>query len=165
MPSKRQVVIGKVGKTYGVQGWVKIYSYLENAAEILTYSSLSFEGPQETLKIEEGKVQGNQLVVKFVGIDTPEAARLLTGKLITLSRDQLPALKKNEYYWSDLEGLTVIDQAGTHLGTVSHLISTGANDVLIVKGKVTHAIPYLPGKVVLKVDLDKQEIYVDWQII
>jgi 16S rRNA processing protein RimM len=162
------VKVGKIGSTYGVQGWLKIQSYTEFGASILDYRPWYLTGaPHERIliEVEDGRIHGNGIIAKFAGINTPEDARLLTGKIIEIDRSQLPVLPKNEFYWSDLEGLTVIDQNGGVLGKVSYLMATGSNDVLVIKGDKEHAIPYLPGSVVMSVDLDKREIHVNWELI
>lgn len=162
------VKVGKIGSTYGIQGWLKIQSYTEFGASILDYSPWYLSGgPHERslINIEEGRIHGNGIIAKFAGINTPEDARLLTGKIIEVDRSQLPPLPKNEFYWSDLEGLTVLNKNGDILGKVIYLMATGSNDVLVIKGDKEHAIPYLPGSVILSVDLDKQEIRVDWELI
>ena len=100
-----------------------------------------------------------------MGLNNPEEAGLYTGKLIATVRTKLPKLKHNEYYWSDLEGLQVIDQQGSHLGKVAYLMATGTNDVLVVKGEQEHAIPYLLGNVITSIDLAKQEIHVNWEVL
>ena len=51
---------------------------------------------------------------------------------------------------------------GMELGTVDHLIETGANDVLVVKGERERLIPFIRGQVVLQIDLAAGEIQVDW---
>jgi 16S rRNA processing protein RimM len=117
------------------------------------------------MDIEDGRLHGKDVIIKLAGINTPEEARLLTGKLIAITRSQLPALDQNEYYWSDLIGLTVVNKDGTVYGKVAYLIETGSNDVLVVKGDKEHAIPYLYGSVVLNVDLEKQQILVDWELL
>ncbi len=163
------IIVGKIGAPYGVRGWFKVHSYTEFGASILEYRPwyLSQANDQwSSAQIENGKIHGNGIIAKLVGINSPEEARLLTGKTIAIARSQLPVLKKDEFYWSDLEGLTVVNKEGQTLGTVSYLIETGANDVLIIKnGDKEHAIPYLPGKVVVNVDLEKQQITVDWELI
>lgn len=160
------ITIGKIGSPYGIQGWLKIYTYTEYGANILQYSPwyLTEKDGWQPVQVEEGRVHGKGVVAKLAHFHTPEEARLLTGKTIAVQRTQLPALKKDEYYWSDLQGLTVINK-GQALGKIIYLIATGSNDVLVVKGEKEHAIPYLPDKVIKKVDIAKQEIHVDWEVI
>jgi 16S rRNA processing protein RimM len=160
-------VVGKLGATYGIKGWIKVNSFTEQTFDILDFSPWYLESPTGWAKIEleDSRPHGKTIVAKLAGFDTPEQARLLTGKEIAIKRDQLPALKQGEYYWQDLEGLSVIDQNGKLLGTVNYLMATGANDVLIIKGEKEHAIPYLPGTVITRVDLEKKEIHVNWELI
>lgn len=167
MNQAEYVIVGKIGSTYGVQGWVKIQSYTELTADILTYTPWYLEDKNDwkRIKLEAGKEHGKGIIVKLPGYDNPEKARLLTGKRIAVLRSELPVLEKNEYYWSDLEGLTVINQSGLVLGKVIYLIETGSNDVLIVKGDNEHAIPYLPDDVVKSIDLEKKTMHVDWEPI
>jgi 16S rRNA processing protein RimM len=75
----------------------------------------------------------------------------------------MPETDDDQYYWSDLEGLRVLHRDGTELGTVEYLLETGANDVMVVKGELERLIPFVMGKVVLGVDLDRGEIEVDWE--
>jgi 16S rRNA processing protein RimM len=162
------IKVGKVGSTYGVRGWIKIQSYTEYGEGILEYKPWYLSKDNENwrpIEVEDGRMHSGRLIVKFTGIENPEEAALLTGSVIGVMRSQLPELGKNEYYWSDLVGLTVINKHGDVLGTVSYLIETGSNDVLVVKGQKEHAIPYLLGDVILKVDLEKKEIHVDWEIL
>ncbi len=164
----KYILVGKIGATYGVGGWLKIQTFTEHGLNILDYSPwyLSEAGDKVSeIVIEEGKPHGNGIIAKFTGFNNPEEARLLTGKTISIKRSQLPPLPPEEYYWSDLEGMTVINQHGETLGKVAFLIETGSNDVLVVKGEKEIAIPYLPGSVVKSVDLAKKEIVVDWDPI
>ena len=93
---------------------------------------------------------------------------LITGhrSLITVfcegGGQQLPAAQPGEYYWSDLQGLEVVTLQGESLGTVDHLLETGANDVLVVTGERERLIPFVLGQVVDDVDLERGEIRVDW---
>ena len=87
----------------------------------------------------------------------------LLGPEIAVPRGALPETGKDQYYWSDLEGLRVVHRDGTVLGRVAYLLETGANDVMVVEGEQERLIPFVTEKVVLGVDLDKGEIEVDWE--
>jgi len=163
------IITGKVGAPYGIKGWLKIYSYTEVASHILQYNPwyLGESSSWQAFELEDGRQQGKGIVAKLVGIETPEEARKLTGRTIAILREQLAPLPENEYYWADLEGLMIIDQKGLYLGQISYLIATGSNDVLVIKNEngKEYAIPYLPGSVVKKIDLQQGKIYVDWDLI
>ena len=92
-----------------------------------------------------------------------DAAAALVGSEIWVARSALPMPAPGEYYWSDLEGLEVITVEGVSLGTVSHLLATGANDVLVVRNADRERlIPFLVGRFVTEVDLEAGRITVDW---
>ncbi len=162
------IVVGKIGSTYGVQGWLKIFSFTEVMANILDYDPWYMEDGNswKIIEINAGREHGKALVAHLVGYDTPEQARLLTGKKIAVKRSQLPALPSNEYYWTDLIGLKVIDQRGQELGNILYMLETGSNDVFVIKNQgKEHAIPYLPGTVVTDVDLANRVMHVNWDLI
>jgi 16S rRNA processing protein RimM len=160
------IVVGKIGAPFGIKGWLKITSFTESSTDILKYDPwyLGDNNTWKPIEIDNGKQHGKGVVVKISGFDTPEQARLLNGKLIAIQRAQLPVLNQQEYYWSDLEGLTVIDQNDVVLGKVSYLMETGSNDVIVVKGEREFAIPYLRD-VVTSIDLVTKVIRVNWDPI
>ena len=95
------------------------------------------------------------------------AAEAIDGFFIAAPRDALPQPEENEYYWGDLVGLEVINEAAETLGTVSGLLSTAAHDVLQGqdgegKGAVERLIPFVAA-FVLDVDLAARRIRVSWQ--
>lgn len=162
----KYILVGKIGAVYGINGWLKIQTFTEYGDDLLEYAPWYLCGPDGVMHettIDEGKIHGKGLIAKFAEYDLPETARVLTGKTIHIKRSQLPPLKPDEYYWSDLVGLTVINQKGETLGQISYLIETGSNDVIVIKGITEIAIPYLPGSVVLNIDLAKKEMLVDWE--
>lgn len=163
------IIVGKIGSTYGIQGWLKVFSYTEVMTDLLEYDPWYIEEADNTwsaLQINASKTHGKCLIAQLAGLTSPEQARAFTGKRIAIKHSQLPTLPQNEYYWADLQGLTVINQHGETLGTVLYLIETGANDVFVIKhdGK-EHAIPFLLNTVVQRVDLIKREIHVEWDLI
>jgi 16S rRNA processing protein RimM len=162
------IVVGKIGSPYGVRGWFKVQTFTEFGTSILKYSPLYMRQNNDEWRIitlEDGRPHGKGFILKIAGINTPEDARLLTGNALGITRAQLPQLKENEFYWSDLIGLTVVNKNGEIYGKVTDIMETGSNDVLVVKGKQEVAIPYLTGSVILNIDLEKQEILVDWELI
>lgn len=162
----RRVPIGRVVGLYGVQGWVKVESWTEPRLRIFDYQPwqlvLAPGGEREASGVH-GRAQGKGMVAHLPCVDDREQAAALVGCEIQVARSQLPATAEGEYYWADLEGLVVVTAHGLALGKVSHLFATGANDVLVVRDdKRERLIPYVPGSVVLQVDLAAQQMVVDW---
>ena len=167
------VVLGRVSGIYGVHGWVKIHSCTEPRGNILSYTpwQICLEGQWRPVAVRDGRVQGKGVIAHLEGWNTPETARALLGAEIAIPREQLPAPGKGEYYWRDLIGLQVIAVDNTVpdrvLGTVTSLMETGANDVLVVQGfddaGKEHLIPFIDG-VIVSVDLDAKVLRVDWDI-
>ncbi|WP_207063650.1 ribosome maturation factor RimM [Motiliproteus sp. SC1-56] len=167
---ERLVTLGKVTSVYGVRGWVKIYSHTEPMDNILSYSpwQIKLEGRWQAVEVEQGKRHGKGLVAKLAGSEDREQARRYCGAEIAVERSRLPGLAPGEFYWHQLEKLNVVTESGEKLGRVDHLIPTGSNDVLVVKGNAESVdrrerlIPYLPEQVVKEINLETGTIRVDW---
>lgn len=161
------VSVGKIGSTYGVQGWIKILSFTEPLTNILDYSPWFLQSPNgwQPVQVTSHKEHGKSLIVKLANYDSPESSRLLAGKIIAIPRSKLPILDAGSYYWHDLEGITVINQHGETLGKVIYLLETGSNDVLVVKGEKEHAIPYLLNDVIISIDLANKVMHVNWDLV
>ena len=167
------VIVGKIGAPYGVCGWFKVFSYTEPVDNLLNYDpwyikvfalpgSVGDADSWSIAPVSEAKTHGKGLIAKFKGCENRDDAARLTGREIAIQRNQLPPAGKDEYYWSDLQGLAVVTSDGTSLGVVDHLLETGANDVLVVKGERERLIPYVLGPIVTSVDLESGILQVDW---
>jgi len=160
----KRVVLGRISGLFGVRGWVKVFSSTEPREGIIEYNPWQIRVRDEwrSVKIEAGQRQGKSVVVKLEGVDDRDAAASLMDAEIAVKRSDLPATEAGEFYWADLQGLSVRTETGVELGTVDHLIATGANDVLVVKGDRERLIPFVREQVVKQIDLDRQLLIVDW---
>jgi 16S rRNA processing protein RimM len=76
---------------------------------------------------------GPVLVLGFEGIADRDAAETLRGTALTLDASLLPVPDDpEEFYDHQLVGLTVVDRAGTVLGTVTEVWHPPASPVLAV---------------------------------
>lgn len=159
-----QITLGKIIGVFGVQGWVKVFSYTDPISNILNYSPWQIVqcGQSRTIRVCEGQMHGKSIIARLETCEDREMAIQFLGAEIAIYREQLPPIGKGEYYWADLMGLTVLNREGITLGQVDHLLKTGANDVLVVKGEKEHLIPFLLDQVVLEVDLVGGQLQVDW---
>jgi 16S rRNA processing protein RimM len=163
--SSEPVLLGRISGVFGVDGWVKLFSYTEPREAILGYRHclLQRDGTWSEVRWRTGRRQGKTVVASLDGIDDRDAAESLIGADIGIWRENLPATKDTEYYWADLEGLAVVNKDGSDLGVVAYLMATGANDVLVVQGNQEILIPFVTGRYVTDVDLAAGVIRVDWE--
>ena len=163
------LILARVNGTYGVKGWVKIASFTRPKENIFQYSSLliNVAGEWRTAEIEKKEKRGTRYLIKFIGVETPEAAQQFVGANLGIEKEALPDLPKGEYYWHQLIGLEVVDQNEELLGKVKEIVETGANDVLVVKSALKERpkllIPLIIGHYVTSVDLEHGRLTVDWQ--
>jgi len=163
--SAQPVLLGRVSGVFGVDGWVKLFSYTEPREAILGYRSCLLQQGDtwQALIWKQGKRHGKTVIARIEGIDDRDSAEILVGADIGIWRADLPEAGDDNYYWADLEGLTVINKDGDKLGVVASLLATGANDVLVVKGDREILVPFVTGQYVLDVDLAAGVIRVDWE--
>ena len=161
----KHVVLGRVNGVFGVRGWLKIFSYSTPRENIFSYKPLCFEtqgGTWRESRLVDWKKQGKGLVAQFEGIENRSEALSYVGLNIGVTRESLPPLSDDEYYWCDLLGLEVVDEDRNELGKIVEVRETGANDVLVVEGDEKHLIPFLKGNVVKHVDIGGGKMVVDW---
>jgi 16S rRNA processing protein RimM len=160
---EKKLVVGKINGFFGVQGWVKIFSYTEPRKNILEYKPWYFfdDGAYKAIEMTTGREQSKTIVAHVKGIDNKDQAAQLIGKSLYIDKDQLPQLDDDEHYWHELAGFHVINKNGTELGVVDYLVDTGSNNVLVIKGKKEHWIPYIDPYLV-SIDKQNRVISVDW---
>ena len=164
------LIVGRFGGVYGIKGWLRISSFTRPSDNIFSYSPwlLELNGSWKEISLEEFQKRGERFFVKILGIDSPEDARQYINCDVAITSEQLPSLKKGEYYWRDLINLKVINQNGILLGEVSEIIETGANDVFVIidndNSEQKILIPSVMGIYINKIDLIEQAIYVNWAI-
>ena len=165
------VVLGRITSPFGIQGWVKVYSFTDPMDGILQYKKWSLwkdDKPLGEFEIAKGKRHSKGLVARLKVVTDRNGAEALCGSEIRLAKEVLPALEEGDYYWHQLEGLTVMTAENVNLGRVDYLLDTGANDVLVVKATpdsvddAERLIPYQVDEVVKEVNLSDGIMLVDW---
>lgn len=161
---EKWVLVGRIVGLSGVDGELKLESYTEPRTQIFSYQPWLLKSGSGESEISgcRGRAQGKGVVAKLPEVDDRDQAARFVGSEIWVRRSALPRSKRGEYYWADLEGLEVVTVEGVTLGKVSHLVATGANDVLVVSGERERLIPFVIDDYVKQVDFDSARITVDW---
>jgi len=160
------IVMGRIVAPFGVRGWLKVNSWAAPPEGLLQYEDWWLsrgDGDWQEAKVAEGQMHGNNVLVRLDGCDDRGAAERYKGLEVCVPRGALPPASEGEYYWADLVGMEVDNRQGDLLGTVSGLLETGANDVLVVQGDRERLIPFTT-PVVVGVDAAARRITVDWEL-
>jgi 16S rRNA processing protein RimM len=151
---------------FGVRGEVKLESWTEPRSAIFGYRPWILRDPsgaERELMGVRGRQVGKGLSAEIPGVEDRDGAEAMRGVEVYVPRSALPRPAEGEFYWSDLEGLAVQTVEGVSLGTVSHLFSTGANDVLVARnGDREWMVPFVRPQYVTAIDLAAGLVTVDW---
>ena len=85
------VIIGKITSAFGVNGWVKVFSYSEPRLNILSYKTwLIKQGDEwQSVKLLNGRQQGKTIAVQLAGVTDRNAAECLSGAIVGIREEQL----------------------------------------------------------------------------
>lgn len=160
------VIIGEITGVHGVKGYLKIRSFAESSALFSPGIQVFLSNPDssgnqgEWYEIVRATPHKKGIIALLNGV-TREIAENFIGRKIAVSRDNLPELDADTYYWEDLVGLKVTDIHSGDLGVIDYVMATGSNDVFVVKGDYGEVLVPALAWVVLSVDLDNRQMTVD----
>jgi 16S rRNA processing protein RimM len=169
------VQVGYVSGAYGVAGWVRVKPFSDDADALLSVKTWWFDKPElHDVDVKQLKEHGGDVVAQLVGVVGRDAAEALKGAAVQVPRSHFPALSDDEFYWSDLIGLTVENLQGECLGQVSDMMSNGPQSILRIavpdvadpsadaaEPAPERLIPFVE-QYVVKVDKAAKKITVDW---
>ena len=163
--NERRILLGRIVGAFGIRGQIKIESWTEPRDAIFRYQPWILRdalGNERQFDGARGKESGKHLVATCPEVTDRDVVEAMRGTDIYVLRSALPPPKAGEFYWIDLEGFRVVNVDGVDFGTVSHLFSTGANDVLFVRGDRERMVPFVEPDFVKSIDFEGGLITVDW---
>ena len=129
------IVVGQFGRIHGVAGQIYINPLTDNPERFQKDGKFWIESDEGWKEIEI-KVTGNfsgRPIAKIIGVDTPEAAKLMANRYLYIESTALEELPEGRYYHFDLIGCRVKDDKGTEFGTVVEVENYPANDLLVIE--------------------------------
>ncbi|MBT8415521.1 MAG: ribosome maturation factor RimM [Boseongicola sp.] len=158
-----RVCVGAIAGSFGVKGEVRLKSFCAEPDAIATYGPLTSEDGATSWDVRITRSVKNGFAARLSGVGTKDAADALRGARLYAPRDKLPEPADDEYYYTDLIGLTVLDTGGTELGRVKAVLNHGAGDLLEIAGKGLKQPVLLPftQKAVPTVDIASGRIIAD----
>jgi len=150
--------IGKIVKTSGLRGRLKVVSYVESHDTLRSLEEVYIRKGNDTngpFTLKNILVRKNNFLVEMEGVEDIEKARAFVGCHMLISLNKLKKLPEDEYYWRDITGLKVITENGHVLGSITSVFPTGSNDVYVCSGGEREIL--LPGiaEVIRTIDIER----------
>ena len=160
-----EVVVGRIGRPHGLRGEVTVQVTTDDPDERFASGAVLNTDPSSRgpLTVVSMRRSGPVLVLGFDGVADRNAAEALRGTSLTLDASLLPVPDDpEEFYDHQLIGLTVVDRAGTVLGTVTEVWHPPAAPVLAVERPdgSQELVPFVSA-IVPVVDLEAGRLVVD----
>jgi len=160
------VAVGEVLKPHGVAGVVKVRALTDRPRE-------RFDGlldcvlwepasdRREACRIGACRFDGDTVLVKVEGVDSPEGARRLSGWLLAVERAQVLPAPDGAFYPWEMEGARVETPDGRPVGSFVGVENAGAQDLwVIAAGGKQHLVPAVP-EIVIDVSVAERRIVID----
>ena len=127
--------VGIITGTHGLKGEVKVFPTTDDKERFLDLDTVLIDTGKELIekKVQYCKFFKQFVFVKFEGLDDINDVEKYKRCPLKVTRENAVPLEEDEYYVSDLLGLTIVDESGVTIGELIDVIETGANDVYEVK--------------------------------
>jgi 16S rRNA processing protein RimM len=152
------VAVGRITAAHGIRGEVKVEPLTDFPRRFQPGSHLWIDGAP--YDVERGRPQGRNVILKLAGVADRNAAEALAGKTL-LAAEATQIEEEDVYYLHDVIGLRVETRDGEVLGDLADVLSTGSNDVYVVRGDRGELLLPALDDVVLEVDVAGGRIVVD----
>lgn len=157
----RYLVIGRIARPWGIQGEVKV-EIITDFPDRFSLLRKVYLGPEAVpFALKSSRLHKGAALLKLEGCHDRAAVEKLRGQLVQIPIEEAVPLEQDEYYEHQIVGLAVWTTEGEHLGAVDEVISTGSNDVYVVRGKEREVLIPAIEDVVLEINLAQGRLVVE----
>ena len=155
--------VGVIASTHGLAGEVNVFPTTQDPDRFKKLKKVTLhtqKGEEILLDVVSARFFKKFVIVKFKQFNNINEVEKFRGCELTIDRKDAIKLEKGEYYCADLIGLTIVDEKGAELGTLTEILQTGANDVYEMALKDSEEKIYIPAikDCVKEIDIDAGKI-------
>ncbi|RAK58228.1 16S rRNA processing protein RimM [Phenylobacterium deserti] len=143
------ILVARVAGAFGVKGEVRLTAYTADPLALIDYKTLLRKDGSAGLTVLSGRPDKRGFVGRVAEVETREQAEAMRGLELYVPREALPEPDEDEFYLTDLIGLTVVSAEGEPMGRVKSVQDFGAGDLLEIqpppgseKGAATWYLPF-----------------------
>lgn len=150
--SPQYLVIGKVLRPHGIRGELRLEVHTDTPTHLSDVDTVYVGEHHKAYKLESSRLHSGVLLITLAGVTDRTPAEAFRGEIISVKFAEAAPLKPGEFYHHQVIGLQVVTDAGEALGVVSEILTTGANDVYVVKGESAEVLLPAISSVILKIE-------------
>ncbi len=156
------LVVGSLRRAHGVRGEMVMEVVTDFPERLKPHTPVYVGADHTPMVIESVRPHSEGMLIKFGGVQSPEAAGRYRNELVYVTAADRPRLPKGHYYEHELMGFAIVeDGSGEAIGLLKEIMHTGANDIYVVArpdgGEVL--LPVI-ASVVLDIDVSRRTIRV-----
>ncbi|MCH7745746.1 MAG: 16S rRNA processing protein RimM [Chloroflexi bacterium] len=125
------VIVGQIKGAWGLRGDLKIEVLTDNPERFSPGKALYLEG--QLVQIERSRSIRGGILVKIDTVNDRTKAASLHGKIFSIPQQDIEPLPEGTYYHFQILDIAVWTEEGEYLGELKEILSTGSNDVYVVK--------------------------------
>jgi 16S rRNA processing protein RimM len=151
-----RVVVGTIVSVHGLKGKLKVYPASETLERFSAGETFWLRGKDKetrSYRIAGAESFTRCTLLSIEGITKADQAKELVGSAILVEKWRFKDLPAGEYYWFEIIGLKVYSDDGELLGEVKEILTSGGNDVYVVKDAVREYLIPATASVIKRIDL------------
>ena len=163
MTTEQCFELGYIVKAHGLNGEVKALFDVDIPENYRALESVFVEINKKLIPffIDKIQFQGGKAVIKFEDVDSIEQTDDLKGCKLFLPLDFLPTLGKNQFYYHEIIGFTIVDKTLGRLGKVTTVYTMPNQDLIAMDYKKNEVLIPIKDEIVLTINREKREVSVD----
>lgn len=132
------IAVGEVLGPHGLRGDVRVRPLTDRPRERFRDLETCFLcdpalDHQEACRIVSSRFEASSVLVRLDGVDSPEAARALSGRLLAVERERALPPRPGEFYPWQLEGAVVETPDGRPLGRFLRVMESPAQPLWVIE--------------------------------
>jgi 16S rRNA processing protein RimM len=160
------VAVGEVLKPHGLTGEVKVRSLSDRTEdrfrrlrECILWEPRT--NGREVCRIATCRVEGETVLLRIEGIDSPEAARRLSGRLLAIDETEVLPPPDGSFYPWQLHGARVETRDGREAGTFVRVEPGGGHDLWVIAHEGRERLIPAVAEIVIDVSVADRRIVID----
>jgi 16S rRNA processing protein RimM len=143
------LAVGQIIGAHGLTGELKVEAYSDFPHRFAPGSVLFLGEDLEPVTITSTRPHKTNLLIVLEEINNRNEAEDVRGLWLYVPQAEAATLEEGQYWIHDIIGLQVVTTDGMQLGTITDVMTTGANDVYVVRQARDSGTPVNQGRDIL----------------